>query len=115
MSGFWFALLLFLAHGPAPAAVTVSLQDQTAPWAAESGMAALHPTLGLELVRGRGVRGTGERSGTTSLGKPVRSDAALVTARILRCSSEATRTRAGALFPRFEHLPYFATAPPFPR
>lgn len=108
-------LLLLLAPKPAEASAHAHVQDQITVVVPVLDAGALRSTMGLELVGELSARWSSERSESRPLDQPLRSDARLLVAPVLRRSRAAILAGRGAVFPRFEHLPYFATAPPFLR
>ncbi len=109
-------LLLLVSLGPstATASRTVHVQDRISAIAAAPSQAA-RSAGSLEILQDLRGRETGERPDPFSADPRLHRGTGPSASQILRRSSLEALSRSGVAAPRFEHLPYFATAPPFQR
>ncbi|CAN5637796.1 hypothetical protein BH23GEM7_BH23GEM7_24460 [soil metagenome] len=115
MPRFLFALLLLAWFWPAAAgaATDVRVQDRITPLTSSSVAEAVRVAGAIELLLELERNGSSERSSSFSLDLPPHGGSHSAEApRLIRAEALG---RQGIILPRLEHLPYFATAPPFHR
>jgi hypothetical protein len=115
MPRFLFALLLLAWFWPAAARVgtEVHVRDRITPLTSLSLAEAVRAAGGIELLLKLERKGSAEGPSSFSLDLPPHGGSHSAEApRLIRAEALG---RQGIILPRLEHLPYFATAPPFHR
>ncbi|MBA4160377.1 MAG: hypothetical protein H0X65_23390 [Gemmatimonadetes bacterium] len=121
MSRLWLALLLLVSLWPSPAAASQRAVEPGRVVAANAHYPgeAFRSTGGWELpqvgaaVSSANARGSGGRSPGAKQARPADRSLSFRSTLIARVSD--VRLGAGVIFFRFDHLPYYATAPPVSR